>query len=121
MQTQMMKTGYLPVTDGRTIYVRKADRQLPVAANYPIQSAAASVMYAAVTEVRNELVERDLDASLAACVHDEILMYAHTKDQDSAHEALVVGMEKGWLAVFPNTDISNLGDSAIGMNWAAKP
>jgi DNA polymerase-1 len=121
MQKLMMKTGYLPVVDGRTIYVRKADRQLPVAANYPIQSAAASVMYAAVAEVRKELVERDLDASLAACVHDEILMYAHTKDADAAHEALNVGMKKGWLAVFPNSNTDNLGESAIGRDWSAKP
>ena len=44
-----MHTGFLPICDGRTVFVFKQDRTMPVAANYPVQGAAASVMYRAVT------------------------------------------------------------------------
>jgi len=121
MQTEMLNTGYIPVVDGRTIYVRKADRQLPIAANYPIQSAAASVMYAALYRVRQLLLKCDFRAKLAACVHDEIIMYAHVEDAATAHDCLVSGMEQGWLDVFPGTSVVNLVESAIGTRWSDKP
>jgi DNA polymerase I-like protein with 3'-5' exonuclease and polymerase domains len=121
IMSDMTRTGYIKVCDGRTIYVRKADRQLPIAANYPVQAGAASVMYAAVRRVRDLFVERDLDANVAACVHDEIITYAHKTHSDDALECLELGMEQGWLDVFPNTSVDNLVESAIGFNWAAKP
>jgi len=121
MFDMMMQSGFLPVVDGRTIYVRKDERTMPVAANYPIQGAAASVMYRAVYHVRERFIRSELDAYLAATVHDELLSYAHTKHGELAMEQVVAGMRDGWLDVFPNTNTDNLIDFKLGTSWADKP
>lgn len=117
----MMQTKHLPVCDGRTIYVRRDERTLPVAANYPIQGAAASVMYRAMYHVRRLFVEREIDCAIAATVHDELLSYAGKADAERAMQAQLEGMELGWLDIFPGTDTHNLCEHAIGTTWAAKP
>lgn len=121
MFSLMNADGYLPVCDGRTIYVRHGDRQMPIAANYPIQGAAASVMYRAVYRVRNRFVENDLDAYLAASVHDELLCYAHKSHADLAMTQQLAGMTDGWLDIFPGTVTDNLLDWKVGTSWADKP
>jgi len=121
MFEEMNRDGFIPVVDGRTIYVRKNDRSMPVAANYPIQGAAASVMYRAMYRVRNRFVERGLNAYLAASVHDELLCYAAKEDAEEAMTQQIKGMEEGWLDIFPNTSTDNLLDFAIGTDWSAKP
>lgn len=123
--SELQATGFIPVCDGRTIYVRKPDRSLPVAANYGIQGAAASVMCRAVYRVHRNFYNwrgRDLyKARLAATVHDELLAYTTADDIDHAHRVLVDGMEQGWLDVFPDTSVENLIDSAKGYRWSDKP
>jgi len=113
--------GFIPVTGGTTIYVPKWDQSMPVAANYPIQSAAAKVMYRAVYHVHRLFRERDIPAYMAATVHDEILTYSDVDYADEAMEAQVEGMRLGWLDVFPGSNTDNLVDFAIGHTWAAKP
>lgn len=117
----MMATGYLPVCDGRTIYVWKSDRSMPVAANYPIQGAAASVMYRAMYHVRKRFIEHSLDAVIAATVHDELLSYANRDVAADAMIKQVAGMRDGWLDIFPGTNTDNLVDYVVGTSWADKP
>lgn len=121
MFDEMNATGFLPVCDGRTIYVRKQERSMPVAANYPIQGAAASVMYRAVYHVRERFVDAGLDAYLAASVHDELLSYSHREHAEEAMAQQLKGMEQAWLDIFSGTSTDNLTDSAIGPTWAEKP
>lgn len=116
---QMMQRGYLPVCDGRTIFVPKSERRMPVAANYGVQGAAASVMYRAmhhVYELRNELTNRHL-VRLCATVHDELLLAAMDGYQDLAKDILVKGMIRGYLDVFPGTDTHNLVEAKYGKTW----
>ena len=117
----MNADGFLPVCDGRTIYVRKNDRSMPVAANYPIQGAAASVMYRAMYHTRERFMDNNLDAYVAATVHDELLSYAHRDHAEDAMAEQLAGMEQGWLDIFPGTVTDNLTDWAIGTSWADKP
>lgn len=116
----MMQDGFLPVVDGRTIYVMKPDRSLPVAANYGVQGAAASVMYRAmyhVWKLRNERVNRHL-VRLCATVHDELLLaVAGDEWVDEAKDILTTGMIRGWLDIFPGTDTMNLVEAKHGLNW----
>jgi len=121
MFDEMNATGLLPVCDGRTIYVRKSDRSMPVAANYPIQGAAASVMYRAMYHVRERFVDHGLDAYIAATVYDELISYAHVDHAEKAMEQQIAGMIEGWLDIFPNTSTDNLVDFKIGTSWADKP
>jgi DNA polymerase I-like protein with 3'-5' exonuclease and polymerase domains len=113
--------GYLPICDGRTVKVFKDEQTLPVAANYPIQGAAASVMYRAMYHVHRLFKERDIPAYLCATVHDELLCYADTPYADEAMETQLEGMRLGWLDVFPGTVTDNLIEHAIGTDWSAKP
>lgn len=116
----MNMTGFLPMIDGSTVYVPKKDRELPVAANYPVQGAAALVMLAAmnrVWELRNERSAPDL-IRLCATVHDELVLAV--KDETHipmAQHILSAGMTQGWLDVFPDTDVTNLIESGYGPRW----
>lgn len=113
--------GLLPVWDGRTVRVHRDDRTIPVAANYGVQGAAASVMYRCMYRVQRRFSRADLPAWLAATVHDELLSYAETEYAEEAMEEQIKGMEEAWLDIFPNTNTDNLVDYAIGETWAAKP
>lgn len=121
MQGIMDSTGFLPVKSGRTIYVNKNDRTLPVAANYPIQGAAADVMYRAVTRMSEAVWDVPYDARMLASVHDELLLLAREGHGLQLEKVLIDQMTKAWLDVFPNTATDNLIESAVGTSWAAKP
>jgi DNA polymerase I-like protein with 3'-5' exonuclease and polymerase domains len=113
--------GFLPVHDGRTIRVFRDDQTLPVAANYGVQGAAASVMYRCMYRVQRLFSINDIPAYLAATVHDELLCYAEPEYADRAMELQVQGMTEAWLDIFPGTNTDNMVDYAIGTTWAAKP
>ena len=118
---QMNHRGYIPTIDGRTIYVNKRDRTMPVASNYGVQSAAASVMYRAmyhVRKLRDKNSNRHLIA-LCATVHDELILAAMDDYIPEAKDMLIAGMKQGWLDVFPNTDINNLLECGVGTTWGS--
>jgi DNA polymerase-1 len=120
MFEKLMHTGFIEVADGRTIFVHKNDRSLPVAANYGIQSAAASVMYRAIYHVQRMLSASDLDCFMCATVHDELLLLSDEADAPAAKVLLEEGMRLGWLDIFPGSDTTNLATAAIGDSWGDK-
>ena len=92
---EMTRTGKIPVCDGRTISVWKMDRTLPIAANYGIQGAAASVMYRAMYHVhrlRDERSHKNL-IRLVATVHDELILAYVEGHQQLAKDILEEGMK----------------------------
>ena len=121
----MEATGFLPVQSGRTIYVPKKKRTLPVASNYPIQGAAGDVMYAAITKFERHMnsvyADADIPCSMLATVHDELLLLSLPENAQRMENDLVRIMTDAWLEIFPNTAIDNLVESAYGNSWAAKP
>jgi DNA polymerase-1 len=119
MFDRMTQKGYLPVCDGRSVYVFKQDRTLPVASNYGIQGAAASVMCRAMYHVHRL---RDQKATkrqirLVATVHDEMILAYKSGHEELAKEILTEGMLLGWLDVFPDTDTHNLVEAGAGPTW----
>lgn len=121
MFDHMMQTQHLPVVSGRKIFVPRMDRELPVAANYPIQGAAADVMYRGmyhVQRLRDEFSTPDL-IRLVATVHDELLLACNEPQIELAKQIIVKGMEQGWLDVFPDTDLTGLVEAGHGVNWGA--
>lgn len=117
---KLVKTGKITMVSGREVYVPKQDRTIPVASNYPIQGAAAEVMYRAMYHVRELIQQRGLAAKMAATVHDELVTYTRPYCAVETAMAVYDGMIEGWLDVFPGTDISNLVDPTIGKNWGDK-
>lgn len=119
MHTEMTRTGYLPIVSGRRVYVPKQDREMPVAANYPIQGAAADVMMRAmyhVRELRDQRSTPDL-IRLCATVHDELVLATYPNQVATAEAILSEGMTRGWLDIFPGTDTTNLIEGGHGSNW----
>lgn len=84
--------------------------------NFPVQGAAAEVLYAALGRLPGHL--SGLDAKIVNCVHDEILLEASDQDAISAKEALERAMIEGFQEIFPNAPISDLVDAKIGRSWA---
>tara|TARA_R110002153_G_scaffold24259_4_gene77623 strand:+ start:4269 stop:6122 length:1854 start_codon:yes stop_codon:yes gene_type:complete len=113
--------GIIKLYDGRTIFVHKGDRTMPIAANYGVQGVAATVMYRAMYHVHKNFYEAGCDAVMAATVHDEVLCYARRDEAETAMQLQLDGMTQGWLDVFPSSNTDNLIDHAIGDSWAAKP
>lgn len=122
MQEKMNHDGFLPCASGRTIFVPKRERSLPVASNYPIQGSAGDVMYRAMYHVRRLLVERNIRAWMMNSIHDELLLLADEDEENTAAAcaALEEGMKLGWLDIFPNTSTENLIEAIPGDTWADK-
>lgn len=121
MFDQMNIAGFLPIKSGRTVYVNMNDRSLPVASNYPIQGAAADVMYRAVTRMGYKVWDLPFAARMMASIHDELLMLAEYGYGETLREIMVEEMRQAWLDIFPNSETANLSESAVGHSWAAKP
>jgi len=118
MYELMKSSGYLPVVSGRTIYVRRADRTMPVASNYPIQGAAADVMYRACTRVYDLLEYHGTAAWMQSTIHDELILLATIEHSKRAKKLMEEGMREAWLDVFPDTSTDNLVEAGIGKSWA---
>jgi DNA polymerase-1 len=121
MYDQMITTGFLPIYSGRTVFVHRNDRSLPVAANYPIQGAAADVMYRAVARMSNLMWQVPYPTRMLASVHDELLLLCRAGHGEDLEKHLREQMRLAWLDIFPDTATDNLIDSAVGQSWAAKP
>ncbi len=123
MFDKMSSHGYLPVVDGRTIFVSKNDRTLPVASNYGIQGAAATVMMAGMNQVYNlrNARSKKRDIIMCATVHDELILGVRNEGYIPVAESILEdGMKQGWLDVFPDTSTDNLVEAKSGTNWSAK-
>lgn len=120
MAGQMNATGFLPVKSGRTIYVHRNDRSVPVASNYPIQGAAADVMYRAIARMSEAVWNIDWPVSLQLTVHDELGLLCRPEDEDKTKKLLEDVMKAAWLDIFPGTSTDNLVEAAAGTSWAVK-
>ena len=101
--------------------MHRNERSLPVASNYPIQGAAADVMYRAVTRMSQKVWELPFKARMMASIHDELLMLSEAGYGEQLREIMVEEMRLAWTDIFPGSETANLSESAVGMSWAAKP
>lgn len=113
-------TGFMKCVSGRTIYVPKRDRDLPKAANYPVQGSAADLMYLAMTKTYTAIAESGLEAAVCASVHDELLILAAEEHAEKANMICAECMTEAWLELFNSDNVDNLHDGGIGDNWAVK-
>ncbi len=120
MLEKLNMDGFLPCVSGRTIYVPRQDRSTTVAANYPIQGTAADVMYRAMFHTKNALDRLQMDARIAATVHDEIIVECAIDEAEEVQAEVECAMKAGWLDIFPRTSVHRLVESAIGWHWGEK-
>lgn len=142
---KMMHDGFISVHGGRDIYVSKDNRQMPIAANFPIQGAAGNVMYRAIYHLEEAIYRYNEEERLRggpqhhvemlATVHDELLSevifdddfidaYGEDECWETARDVMALqsrAMTQGWLDVFPGSDTNNLLEAEVGTSWADKP
>jgi len=109
--------GYLITAGARRVDVGKNPAP-SVCYNYPVQGAAADVIYAALAILEEML--RSYPSKILAVVHDEIVV--EVEDAAAENVALIVedAMTQGFLQIFPGADTNKLVDASIGSSWAAK-
>jgi DNA polymerase I-like protein with 3'-5' exonuclease and polymerase domains len=116
------RLGYVELVSGQRIRVRDDSRPAQLI-NAPVQGSAASVMYLALTIVHRRLKEAGIDARLALCVHDEILIDAA---EDCAQRAAVIlrdGMTEALVTLYPQTremGLAHVADAVIIDRWGQK-
>lgn len=121
MQAEAKATGYLPMTDGGTIYVGKK-AGLTICANYPVQRAALSVMARAIIRHKasmEELRERYPSNFIAMCstIHDALIDEADDDLAALVMKTMKTDMELGFLDVFPGHSIERLVEGGLGPSW----
>ena len=111
--------GFLTCASGRTIYVNRNDRTIPVASNYPIQGSAGDVMYRAIARMQQAADECRFPVSLLNTVHDELLLLTEPQYETAAKNLLEKQMKLAWLDIFPGTSTDNLVEAGAGASWAS--
>ena len=91
--------------------------RLTVRCNTPIQGAGAAILKCALGNLWPELVEAgELEAKIAACIHDEILMLV-VEDKAEAWAAklkrIMEDAEAQWLG-----DVPPLAEPSVGKRWS---
>lgn len=94
------------------------DNTYGTAMNTPVQGGAAEVMLHALVFLYRELLERNLDANIINCVHDEILVECNKVFVDEVKQLVNDCMVQGYLAVFPQGIINGLVEVKYGNNWS---
>jgi DNA polymerase I-like protein with 3'-5' exonuclease and polymerase domains len=114
--------GYVELVSGQRIRVRDDSRAAQLI-NAPVQGSAASVMYRALTRVHRRLRAEGLDARLALCVHDEILLDAAEECAYRAGIVLREEMAAALLDLYPQAaemGLAKVADAVIIDNWGEK-
>ena len=92
---------------------RKWSKQL---CNFPIQGGGSEIMFAALARLTQAL--DGLDAKIALCIHDEIILEVAEEHAESAKQALQSAMIQGFLEIFPNGPTNDLVKIKQGKTWA---
>ncbi len=88
--------------------------------NYPVQGAAAEVLYAAMARLIAKLEKSGVNAALVGAVHDELIVEADAGDAEEVQQILTDAMTEGMLEVFPEASVKGLVDCGYGTSWAEK-
>ena len=88
--------------------------------NYPVQSGAADVLYAALGVLDRKLDGSKLSATPLNVIHDEIVLEAPANEAQSAANLLRESMVEGFLMIFPGAETRGLVDVSVGGSWGEK-
>jgi hypothetical protein len=108
---RIVKAGWEDDIGGRLIFTR--------CCNLPIQGICADAMLRAVTNVHEQIQERNVRGGLVACVHDELLLEVHEDDAELARDLLEGSMVDAFTDTFPGAPVNGVATAKIGPNWAA--
>ena len=88
--------------------------------NYPVQSGAADVLYAALGVLDQRLDGSEHSAIPLNVIHDEIVLEAPANEAQSAAKLLCESMIEGFLMIFPGAETRGLVDVSVRDSWGAK-
>jgi DNA polymerase I-like protein with 3'-5' exonuclease and polymerase domains len=86
--------------------------------NTPIQGSNADVIKQAMIYLQNEFDERDLDAKLVHCVHDEVVIENHESLDEEMPEIIERNLHKAWYDFFERVPIKT--DTVVRKYWSKK-
>jgi DNA polymerase I-like protein with 3'-5' exonuclease and polymerase domains len=86
--------------------------------NLPIQGICADAMLRAIRRAYAALRAEGVRGSLAASVHDELLLDVHENDAPVAGQILKRAMVDAFAETFPGAPLTNLVEVKIGQTWA---
>jgi len=120
---ESMRTKYIRMHHGGTVYFGKNGAELPKAANYPIQSAAWALMARALIRHKETLDRvrgegRHRMTRMLSTIHDAIIDEAATKDAEEVMELMRSDMTDAFRDLFPGESTENLLEGGVGPNWA---
>lgn len=87
--------------------------------NTPIQGGAAECMMHSlcILHSRLEKAEPEVNGSIVACVHDEILCEVQEDCAEEVGKIIEESMTQGFLSVFPNGIINGIVEVKTGISW----
>ena len=88
--------------------------------NYPVQSGAADVLYAALGILDQRLDGSGLSAIPLNVIHDEIVLEAPIEEAGRAAELLRDAMVSGFVQIFPGAETRGLVDVSVVDSWGEK-
>ena len=88
--------------------------------NYPVQSGAADVLYAALGVLDRRLDGSELSAIPLNVIHDEIVLEAPENEAQSAAKLLCESMIEGFLMIFPDAETCGLVDVSVRDSWGSE-
>ena len=88
--------------------------------NYPVQSGAADVLYAALGVLDRRLDGSEHSAIPLNVIHDEIVLEAPANEAQSAAKLLCESMIEGFLMIFPDAETRGLVDVSVRDSWGSE-
>ena len=114
-ETDTLAFTRIPVTNAIR-YLPDEKNQLTVRANTPVQGAGAAMLKIALGNLWRHLKKHNDDVSLAACIHDELLLLC--KEELAEDFAKILRREMEWAGQIFMGDVPCIAEVKIGRTWS---
>ena len=114
-ETDTLAFTRIPVTNAIR-YLPDEKNQLTVRANTPVQGAGAAMLKIALGNLWRHLKEHNDSVSLAACIHDELLLLC--REELAQKFAVVLRKEMEFAGKYFMGDVPCVAEVKIGRSWA---
>jgi len=118
LEKQGRTRGYVRTGAGRIRSYKGIEIRVNEMFNVPIQGTAAEGIKSAMCIFSDRVREADLDASIVAVIHDELIVEVHQDQAEKVRELLINAMIEGMQWLVPGVVFTV--DAHIALSWAEK-